>query len=83
MSTPSFAHAQSLSTFSHRAAAMIAAVVAFAVLVAVLALNAGTTQSTSLSPTGATPIHSITPAGANMAQGYGGLTYRRSFAGHR
>ena len=83
MSTPSFAHAQSLSPFSHRAAAVIAAAVgALAVLVVVLALNTGTTQSTSLSPTGATPVHSITPAGANMAQG-SGLTYRHAFAGHR
>jgi hypothetical protein len=84
MSTPSLAPAQSLSTISGRAAAIIAAAVAaIAVVVVVLALNTGTAQSNLPSPVNATPVKSITPTGANMEQGFGALSYRHSFAGHR
>jgi hypothetical protein len=86
MSTPSLTPIQSLSTVSRRAAAIIAAAVAaIAVVLVLLALDTSTTQSNvpGAGAVTATPVKSITPAGANMAQGFGAPTYRHSFAGHR
>ena len=84
MSTPSLAPAQSFqSPPRHLAALVLAAVTAIAVAIVVLALNSGTTQSSALAPSSVTVVRSITPAGADMAQGFSGLTYRHSFAGHR
>jgi hypothetical protein len=85
MSTPSIASAPSLSTVSRRAAAWIAAAAAAiaVVVVVALALNTGTTQPTLASPISATPVKSITPAGANMQQGLPMLSYATPFAGHR
>jgi hypothetical protein len=84
MSTPSLAPTHSLSTVSRAAAARVAAAVAaVAVVLVLLALGAGTSQSSLPSAANATPVKSITPAGADMEQGFGTLNYRHSFVGHR
>lgn len=84
MSTPSLASAPSLSTVSRRAAANIAAAVAaIAVVLVLLAVNPGTSQSNLPSAANATAVKSITPAGADMEQGFSALNYRHSFPGHR
>ena len=76
MSTPSYT-AQSLSTVSRRTMAIIAAAVgAVALAVVLLALNSGTTQPTTLKLFNATPVKSITPAGAGTAQNRGTLELR-------
>ena len=86
MSTPSLAPARSprptLSVVPQRSSPP-RSLPAIAVVVVVLALNTGTAQSNLPSPVNATPVKSITPAGANMEQGFGALSYRHSFAGHR
>ena len=80
MSTPSFT-AQSLSTVSRRTVAIIAAAVgAVALALVLLALNSATTQPTTVKLVNATPVKSITPAGADMAQNRGPLTYGHSYA---
>ncbi len=80
MSTPSFT-AQSLSTVSRRTVAIIAAAVgAVALALVLLALNSATTQPTTVKLVNATPVTSITPAGADMAQNHGALNYGHSYA---
>ena len=80
MSTPSFT-AQSLSTVSRRTVAIIAAAVgAVALALVLLALNSGTTQPTTFKLVNATPVKSITPAGADMAQNRGTQNYGHSYA---
>jgi hypothetical protein len=80
MSTPSFT-AQSLSTVSRRTLAVIAAAVAAVALAFVLlALNSGTTRPTTVKLVNATPVKTITPAGADTAQNLGTLNYGHSFA---
>ncbi len=85
MSTPSLTSGQSLFTVSRRVTAWIgAAAAAIAVVVVVaLALNTRAAQPSLASPVSATPVKSITPAGADMEQGLTTLSYGTSSAGHR
>jgi hypothetical protein len=83
MSTPSLASTPSLSTVSRRAVANIAAAIAIAVVLVLLAVNTGTSQANLPSAVNATAVKSITPAGADMEQGFAALNYRHSFVGHR
>ncbi len=84
MSTPSPTSAQPLATVSrHPAAIIAAAVAAIAVVLVLLALNTSTTQSNLPSAVNATPVNTITPAGADMEQGFGAPSYRNAYVGHR